>query len=409
MISVIMPTYNRAYVLNNAIDSVLGQTYDDWELIVVDDCSSDDTGNVVRKYMQRDSRIKYIRQEKNKGANACRNFGIKSAKGEYIALLDSDNVWYAHKLEKQIELLRNADDDIAVVYCREKKVDGENESNFPIDNFEAEDIKEILCQRNVIDSSTALIKKECFYKIGFFDETLPRLQEWEFFIRLLVVHNYKALFINEILNVSYIQNDSISKNSEKYFTATTELMKRYPEYFEKSIAFQERVMWEMLNNSENLEYALEKILENPYGWKNMLLNVIKIASDKNNQKNQNRIMREENELLYNWKIKTSKNQGQSILLNYFKKEDSRIAIYGLGKWGELLYQDLCNTSIRITCGIDKKVTEFHELEIRRPGDEIGDVDYIIIAVLLGTEDIKLTLQEKYKAQIVVLKDFIRRY
>lgn len=404
MVSVIMPTYNRAFIIKNAINSVLKQTYEDWELIIVDDCSTDNTSEVVQEYMQSDSRIKYIQRERNMGANVCRNCGIKNARGEYIALLDSDNVWDSHKLETQVNLIKCADEDVAVVFCRERIVNGETEFILPVDGFEIENIKNVLCQRNVIDSSTALIKKESFYKVGLFDEALPRWQEWEFFIRLIVIQNYRALFVNEVLNVSYIQSDSISRNSRKFFFSAAEFMKRYPKYFEKNTTFHEIVMREILRNPESTEYALEKMLENPNGWKYMLLHVFELLMNQNNSSS---MIREENEILYNWKIKTSINDGQSVLLNYFEKNDSRIAIYGLGKWGELFYQDLHNTSINIVCGIDKKVKEFHELEIRCPGDKIEDVDYIVIAVMSDAENIKHTLEKMYNVKIVLLNDMIR--
>jgi len=97
MISVIMPTYNRARTLKRAIDSVLAQTYSDIELIVVDDCSTDNTKDIVDKYS--DERLRYVRLKKNSGACVARNVGIEKAKGEYIAFQDSDDYWEKEKIE----------------------------------------------------------------------------------------------------------------------------------------------------------------------------------------------------------------------------------------------------------------------------------------------------------------------
>ena len=104
-VSIILPTYNRAHTLRKAVDSILNQTYKDFELIVVDDGSTDDTYNLIKSI--NDYRIVYVKHEKNKGAAAARNTGIKLAKGKYIAFQDSDDEWYSHKLEKQMEIIEN--------------------------------------------------------------------------------------------------------------------------------------------------------------------------------------------------------------------------------------------------------------------------------------------------------------
>jgi len=90
-VSVIIPTYNRAHLIGRAIQSVLNQTYQDFELIVVDDGSTDNTNEVIKEFSQKDKRILYIKHDKNKGGSAARNTGIKAARGEYIAFQDSDD------------------------------------------------------------------------------------------------------------------------------------------------------------------------------------------------------------------------------------------------------------------------------------------------------------------------------
>lgn len=100
-VSVIIPTYNRAHLIGRAIKSVLNQTYKDFEIIIVDDGSTDKTEEVVKDF--KDERVRYIRREKNKGGSAARNTGIKAARGEYIAFQDSDDEWLPEKLEKQMK------------------------------------------------------------------------------------------------------------------------------------------------------------------------------------------------------------------------------------------------------------------------------------------------------------------
>lgn len=102
LVSIITPTYNCEQYVAETIESVLSQTYTNWEMIIVDDCSTDETENIVNEYIKRDSRIQYHKLEKNSGAAVARTESMKLAKGEYMAFLDSDDLWYPNKLEKQI-------------------------------------------------------------------------------------------------------------------------------------------------------------------------------------------------------------------------------------------------------------------------------------------------------------------
>ena len=104
LVSIIMPSYNTADYIHITIDSVLSQTYSNWELIIVDDCSTDTTDVVVRPFLS-DERIKYIKNEKNSGAAVSRNRALREAKGRWIAFLDSDDLWMPEKLEKQIQFM----------------------------------------------------------------------------------------------------------------------------------------------------------------------------------------------------------------------------------------------------------------------------------------------------------------
>lgn len=104
LVSIITPSYNTAKFIGKTIDSVQSQTYPNWEMIIVDDCSTDNTDDVVAAYMS-DKRIKYIKNEKNFGAAVSRNKALREAKGKWIAFLDSDDLWMPEKLEKQIRFM----------------------------------------------------------------------------------------------------------------------------------------------------------------------------------------------------------------------------------------------------------------------------------------------------------------
>lgn len=108
MVSIIMPSYNTAKFISETIESVLAQTYTKWELIIVDDCSTDDTDNVLKKYLA-DSRIRYLKNGENNGAAVSRNRALREAKGKWIAFLDSDDLWLPEKLGKQIAFMEKND------------------------------------------------------------------------------------------------------------------------------------------------------------------------------------------------------------------------------------------------------------------------------------------------------------
>jgi glycosyltransferase involved in cell wall biosynthesis len=104
LVSIIMPSYNTGKYIEDSIRSVLAQTYENWELIIVDDCSTDDTDGVVQEYLQ-DTRIRYLKNEVNSGAAVSRNYALREAKGKWIAFLDSDDIWHPEKLERQIRFM----------------------------------------------------------------------------------------------------------------------------------------------------------------------------------------------------------------------------------------------------------------------------------------------------------------
>jgi len=105
LVSIIMPSYNTGCYIEESIESVISQTYQNWELIIVDDCSTDNTDDIVRKF--KDDRIRYLKNSKNSGAAISRNYALREAKGKWIAFLDSDDIWLPEKLEKQLTFMKN--------------------------------------------------------------------------------------------------------------------------------------------------------------------------------------------------------------------------------------------------------------------------------------------------------------
>ena len=106
LVSIITPTYNSEKFISETINSVLNQTYTNWELLITDDCSTDKTVEIVESYVKKDCRIKFFSLKKNSGAAIARNNSIKNSKGRYISFLDSDDLWLKNKLELQINFMK---------------------------------------------------------------------------------------------------------------------------------------------------------------------------------------------------------------------------------------------------------------------------------------------------------------
>lgn len=205
MVSVIIPTYNRGYIIKKSIESILKQTYKNLELIIVDDNSTDDTKAVVEGFQ--DKRVKYVRLEANKGACYARNLGVKLSSGKYIAFQDSDDIWHEDKLEKQKEFIESHNLD--VVGCRMAIHLEEGINIFP---RSVELTRENIYLENFMSTQLIFGKRECFIEEKF-DERLPRFQDWELVIRL--VNKYKVKILDDVLVDTYIQNNSITKSPQK--------------------------------------------------------------------------------------------------------------------------------------------------------------------------------------------------
>lgn len=408
LISVVLPTYNRGYIIEKAIASVIRQTYENWELIVVDDASADDTWKVMEQY--KDKRIKYIREEENRGANYCRNAGVRYSHGKYIAFLDSDNYWEKEKLEIQLKEIRSTGDDVALVFCDEL-IDFEGRQYvFPEHwNYKEMDIGKTLYERNIIDTNTALVKRECFEKAGGFDEKMPRIQDWELFFRLVNKCGYRAVYIPQCLNNNIIQQNSITKQGKKYVDAIFHMLGKYPDEFHSIEQIEHHIREAFGYAPEEQAYICGKICE-LYSHKPKLLQDVmgKMIDLIKGLKRQLAGKAEFYSLLYQWKRKGPEAIGRAISREVSEKQNIRLAIYGLGGWGELFYEEIKNFPIHISYGIDKKIEEFHSLVIKRPEDELEEVDLIVVTVFREYESIKAELRKKYSGKIISIESLIEQ-
>ncbi len=243
MISVIIPTYNRATTLLAAAQSVLGQSYKDLELIIVDDGSTDDTENVVKSL--RDERVRYIYLKNNQGACAARNRGIKEAQGEYIAFQDSDDFWHSNKLETELEFLYRENADVVFCAIHRYEVGSHVPRIIPMERADAinhsDSLLNLLLKKNVVSMVTVLCKRACAEQISF-DESIPRRQDWDWAIR--IAQRYKMYYLDQVLVDSYVQPDSISQSSEKFLNALYIMRKKYASEIEGCPDIKKR--WDIL-------------------------------------------------------------------------------------------------------------------------------------------------------------------
>jgi len=230
LVSVIIPTYNRAKLLKRAIESVLNQTFQDFELIVVDDGSTDDTKEIVKSF--NNQKIIYIYQENFGGAAGPKNVGIKMAQGKYIAILDSDDEWLPEKLQKQVTLFeRSKNEKLGVVGCDIYIIEGKNKRQYRMPRHK-DIFKRILVTDDLGTGSTMIYKKEVFEKVGLFDENLKSGQDRE--MRLRLAQHYNFDFVDEFLvNYYYAQNGIASKglNIEKREKDWQYIFEKYKNYY----------------------------------------------------------------------------------------------------------------------------------------------------------------------------------
>jgi glycosyltransferase involved in cell wall biosynthesis len=194
LVSVIIPTYNRAHLIGQTLDSVLAQTYQNWECIVVDDSSTDHTEEVISNYLKQDLRFQYHSRphDRPKGANACRNYGFELSKGDYIQYLDSDDLLSKNKIESQIQRLQKENtSDIA--YCKWEKFIEMNKSYDINDKAFYRDfssgyafLESLGLYKTFMASHAYLFHRSILKSTGLWNEYLSSNQDGEFFSRVLM-------------------------------------------------------------------------------------------------------------------------------------------------------------------------------------------------------------------------------
>ena len=224
LVTVVLPTFNRAKFILEAINTALNQSYRNIEVIVVDDGSKDDTEQILKNII--DSRVKYVRHSENKGAAAARNTGIQLASGEFIAFLDSDDIWQRDKLTKQVDKILLSDQSVALIYCGMLKIDesgrvlGEKKPQ-----YRGEIFKHLLYDNCIGSTSVPLLRMDVLKEIGGFDERLKSREDYDLWLR--IAKRYKVEYVQESLFLYCIHENRISTNLNARISVNQRILKKY--------------------------------------------------------------------------------------------------------------------------------------------------------------------------------------
>jgi len=255
-VSVVIPTYRRPEVLAKAIDSVLEQTFQAFDIIIVSDGYHEETDIMMKSYRDND-RIHYYTYETNKGANHARNYGIKKSTSEYIAFLDDDDFWDNTKLEKQVNVL-DENPNIGLVYTGKKIVYPSLDISYENLPSEVGDLSEKIFYSNYIGStSNVMIRSRILEETGLFDERLPSMQDRELWLRVCQVTEIGAVSEPLFIYVNQDSNDQISNSWEKKIKAFEIIDEKYANTFVKfpelREAFESKVIETVIRIAQRTE------------------------------------------------------------------------------------------------------------------------------------------------------------
>lgn len=388
MVSIIIPSYNRKDSIIKSVNSVLEQTYSDIEVIVVDDCSTDGTEDVVKSI--KNNKLKYIKCSENRGVATARNIGLENAKGRYIAFNDSDDIWKKNKLELQMRKLEN-NSDYGMVYCAFSRKRGEKILyNMPSIKQDRNDLSgkmfDFLIRGNVIGTPTMVLKREVFDVVGNFRMGLRRLDDYEFILR--VANKFSIGYVDEVLVDTYELDDSINVITENNAVENMLAHMVLYEYWKKEEISEEnkQLLFEYLVSAlknfdqKQLETYSEKLIPRYFSSEKQMISMyIKEKIFCRNQFKDD-IMRK----IFSEKIEA--------VVRYVG--DRKIAIYGNGYVGKCLYYLLKKNDIQVECLIDQKVKEEEYLVVDLD-NLIEDVKLIILTVYDPVKKIEMNIKRRH--------------
>jgi glycosyltransferase involved in cell wall biosynthesis len=237
LVSIITATYNMARFLPATIESCLGQTYLNIQYIIVNDGSNDDTKDVIKPY-ERDPRLMVIDQE-NTGQSSARNKGLAAAKGKYVCFLDGDDVWDPNKVQAQVSAFEMLPLSVGVIHTREHLIDetGTVIESHPPRQCKSGSITAELFINNFVGFSTAMIRRPCIEKIGGFDESQERSDDFDLWLRLSTESEF--LYLDLPTTFYRVWTGQISTHGEKRFEAALRIMDKFVVNFPEALTVLE--------------------------------------------------------------------------------------------------------------------------------------------------------------------------
>lgn len=210
LVSIITPAYNAAGYIAATIESVRAQSYQNWEMLIVDDCSSDNTVQVVEKYCSLDSRIRLIRHVQNQGVAGARNTALSEAKGEYVAFLDSDDMWMPNKLDMQLSFME--ENGYVLTYTAYQKYISETDARDKVITVPKKMTRNAIFYNTAIACLTVMVNKE---KSGDFKMPLLKHSEDQCTWQTILSRGYVAYGLNENLALYRVSRNSMTANKGK--------------------------------------------------------------------------------------------------------------------------------------------------------------------------------------------------
>lgn len=242
-----MPTHNRSWIVGRAIKSVLDQSFKDFELIIVNDGSTDDTDLVLKEFT--DNRIVVIKSETNSGLSHARNIGLKNAKGELVAYLDSDNLWYPQFLEVMCEAF---DEKTVMVYSGQNLllVGGTRNNPKVLGRKTRNEIynPSKLLSGNYIDVNCVVHKRDILEDLGYFDENLKVLEDWDLFAQIAIRYPFRIKHVDQVLGEYYFYLPE---------TETTLSNQKWEEWIEKQFGV-EKIEGDKLKVKNKIQKLLDQ-------------------------------------------------------------------------------------------------------------------------------------------------------
>ena len=404
IVSVIMPTYNRGYIIERAIRSVISQTYPHFELIIIDDGSIDCTDQVVSSF--KDNRIKYIGYKENKGGNYARNLGLHVAKGEYIAFIDSDNIWDENHLKERMAIITEEENPV-LSFGRMKIIDSEAKCTskvFPDASKEKmsdrEELIKLMMIKNRIDTNTVVISKNCFGIEEGFDVEFSRFQDWDFFYGILLDERNQCVFDDRVSVKHYTLNDSITSKLHLDWPNRLRMVKKYSDVIKKyqmQESVDEYLVADIQGNGKYSFIYQSVVNENDSYMTEYIIRIMLAAAEREKRTaNTLKLM-----------VRNFERIKESLLFVSYGVSGN-IVIYGNGYFGKIVLDILQKNKIPVKYVVDRRNSNWIEDGIHyiETIDDTINVGLVIVAMASDTEKVVENIKRRSSAVIYTLYDLM---